>query len=121
MFLCILLIIVVSDKQSGLKSQLGGIQLEADKVSSISAVELKALREDVISLLSNIKQDPDSPPAYSLNDVGKRLGSLQLMADTTHRETRILQQLYFHDMFSREDTIEDARHFVPRLRNVPVP
>ena len=108
MFLCSLLNAMVSDKQSGLKSQLDGIQLEADKVSSVSADELKALREDVISLLSNARQDPDSPPAYSLDDVSKKLGSLQLAADTTQRETRILQQLHFREMFSREDNIENA-------------
>lgn len=77
-------------------------------MASVSATELKSLREDIVCLLSNGAGSYNGPPAYSLDHVGKRLGSLQLMADTTQRETRILQQLYFRDIHAREDTIKDA-------------
>lgn len=99
----------ISDKQSGLESQLDAIKVEAEKVASVSAIELKALAEDVVGLLSNLETDAhNGPPAYSLDDVGKLLVSLQLAADTTQRETRILQQLYFTDIHARDDAIEDA-------------
>ena len=76
-------------------------------MTSVSAVGLKALRKEIVHLLS-IKENAGGLPPYSLDDVGKKLGILQLSAGTTQRETRILQQLFFSDIFAREDSIENA-------------
>lgn len=77
-------------------------------MSSSSAVELKTLREGVLRLLSSAEQTAGQSSTEPLADLGEQLQKLQNAARTTERETRILQQLYFKEIFYREDNIEDA-------------
>lgn len=97
-----------SDKQSSIKSQLDTIESDAGKMISSSAAELKTLREEVTRLLSSAKKNPDQSSTDPLAGLGEQLAKLQIAAGTTERETRILQQLYFKEIFYREDTIENA-------------
>lgn len=103
-----LLTMWASDKQSSIKSQLDAIESEAGEMSSSSAAELKTLREEVIRLLSSPERVPGQSPTDPLAGLGEQLQKLQLAAGITERETRILKQLYFKELFYREDSIEDA-------------
>lgn len=97
-----------SDKQSSIKSQLDTIEAEAGKMSSSSAAELRTIREEVLRLLSSAEKSSGSSSPDPILGLSEQLSKLQIAAGTTERETRILQQLYFEEIFTREDTIGNA-------------
>jgi hypothetical protein len=113
-----------SEQQSSIKSQLDVIQNEAEKLSSASANELKEMRDDIIVILNTLQDKEDNSSSSdedetdngeeqarvfkSLDDIMDRLSKLKDAIQVIPKETRLLQHLYFEDMFSREDSINDA-------------
>jgi hypothetical protein len=115
-----------SEQQSAIKSQLDIIQNDAEKLSSASANDLKALRHDVVALLNSLKDKDckddsnsshESVTGYeetqkllflSLDEIIGRLSKLEDALQVIPKETRVLQHLYFGAMFAREDSIDDA-------------
>ncbi|KAF6787568.1 hypothetical protein CSOJ01_15221 [Colletotrichum sojae] len=118
------LLALINEQQSGLNSQLDSIQNEAERLSLSSAAEMKSLRADIAALLQNLEDDSDSgsdagsdssscnnlhqKPFQSLDEVSSQLMRLQGLVQSTPRETRILEHLYFEGMFTRADSILDA-------------
>jgi hypothetical protein len=113
-----------SEEQSSIKSQLDVIQNEAEKLSSSSANELKEMRDDLTVILNkiqdmDIKDDSSSSDGdesddgeaqnqlfKSLSGIMSGLSKLEKGLRIIPKETRVLQHLYFEDMFAREDSIE---------------
>ncbi|PMD31786.1 hypothetical protein L207DRAFT_500844 [Hyaloscypha variabilis F] len=120
------LLALLSEQQSSIKSQLDNIQNEAEKVSSASATELKDMREDITAILNKVQEmeckddsstsdedETDDGEAQkelfrSLDNIMDRLSRLEDALQVTPKETRVLQHLYFEDMFAREDSINNA-------------
>jgi hypothetical protein len=115
-----------SEQQSAIKSQLDIIQNDAEKLSSASANDLKALRDDVVGLLNSLKDKDckdESNSSHgnvtghdeaqkllfqSLDEIIGRISKLEDALQVIPKETRVLQHLYFDAMFAREDSIDDA-------------
>jgi len=117
-----------SEQQSFIKTQLDTIQ-KAERLSSSSSIELKALRDDITTLLSNLKIADDEDDSASSDDeavnrpddnkevkgyvfesletIMSSLNKLENALLTVPKETRVLQSLYFDYMYSREDAIDN--------------
>lgn len=85
---------------------------------------MKSLRADIAALLQKLEDGLDSSSDtssdsssndnlnqtlfQSLDEVSSQLKRLQGLVQTTPRETRILERLYFEGMFTRADSILEA-------------
>ncbi|SPO01544.1 uncharacterized protein DNG_04217 [Cephalotrichum gorgonifer] len=108
------LVAILQDDQSTIKAQLDKVQAAAEKMSSTSANGLQALREDILGLLSpptatNLGTHGQPSVLFdSLGNIGRKIDELHKATRTTDCETRILEHLWFKEIFAREDLIDNA-------------
>ncbi|KAK0718642.1 hypothetical protein B0T26DRAFT_626372, partial [Lasiosphaeria miniovina] len=80
------------------------------KKSEIASIEarLGQYRAQMNTRLLAMLRGRQSALFEALDDIKQRLESLGQVVCSTQRQARILQHVYFDDMFAREDAIEDA-------------
>ncbi|CAI4214485.1 unnamed protein product [Parascedosporium putredinis] len=102
------LVSLLNENQSQLKAQLDTIQQKAEIMSCSSADGLRYIRNQLNMTLE--LPDEDKADNTSLEDLNTHLRTLFNTMETTRRETEILEQLYFEDIFAREDTIDNPAY-----------